>query len=187
MKTAREKSKGHYLKDTTNPDLLTEALNHTVNGDITMCHAVNFAERDNEMKIISKVKDYNIYLKRTKYTLVKEQVPLKNMHAMLHAMLNVAGIKYQILLDITFVNEIQNSTADMLKQEVINEIKDFFSVVLEEGTVVSVSKYLSICVHHSKENNPSFLGDITLADSTVHSIKETVIKCFQDNGIVLQK
>lgn len=103
------------------------------------------------MKIISKVKDHNIHLKRTRYILVKTEIPLENMHVMLHATLNVVGMKYQTLLDSTSVSEIQKFNADMLKQEVINEVKVFFSVELEEKTADSVSKHLSICIHHSKE------------------------------------
>lgn len=131
--------------------------------------------------------DCDVFLMRTVYVVMKEELPLDKVNALLDLQrINKVEMPYQNLSWST-VTEIQNIIAESLKKEIIDKINasKFFAVLIDESTDITVSKRLSVCVRYCYAGSPqtSFLGNIELQDGRAHTITEVLLKFLKECNI----
>ena len=128
---------------------------------------------------------------RTVYTLMKNDIPLEKVNAILELQhCNGLKIEYQNL-SWTTVTDIRDCIANVLKKTLIEKINrsEYYAILLDETTDITVTKRLSICVRYfyGGTAETSFLGNVELPDGRVHTITAAVQKFLEDAGIDMSK
>ncbi|XP_060596481.1 zinc finger protein 862-like [Ruditapes philippinarum] len=130
-----------------------------------------------------KIDNADVYLMRTVYMVMKEELPLDKVNAILELQrINKADISYRNL-SWTTITEIQNLIALILKEDLIQRLRssEYFAMLIDETTDVSISKRLSICVRYIHNGIPytDFLANIELSDGCAHTIVTALLTYFE--------
>ena len=100
--------------------------------------------------------------------------------------LNGANTKYMNLSHGN-VSEIQECITTMFERSLVEEIKEseYFAVMIDENTDLSVQKHLSVCVRFVKNGEAvtKFLGNMSVADGKAHTIVQALVTCLHDRGL----
>ena len=128
---------------------------------------------------------------RTVYTLMKNDIPLEKVNAILELQhCNGLKIEYQNL-SWTTVTDIQDCIANVLKKTLIEKINrsEYYAILLDETTDITVRKRLSICVgyFYGGTAETSFLGNAELPDGRAHTITAAVQKFLEEASIDMSK
>ena len=133
----------------------------------------------------SSCKDTDIDSKlfRTVFYAAREGLPTNQVNNLLVLQrMNGADIKYKNLSWDT-LSGIQSSIKSVLQKEIVTDIleSDFFSVILDESTDLTVEKHLSICLRYTKhgESVTKFLTNISVQDGRAHTIVNQVIQALE--------
>ncbi|XP_053392615.1 zinc finger protein 862-like [Mercenaria mercenaria] len=146
------------------------------------------SEGDDDLKDLDQP---DISLFRTVYSLMKNEIPINQLDAMLELQrLNGVEMPYKNL-SWTTVTEIQDIIADNYKKDLITEINtsNFYALLLDESTDITVSKRLSICVRYVRNGQAvtSFLASTEIPDGCAYTIVESVHKVITSLGLDLTK
>ncbi|KAH3818002.1 hypothetical protein DPMN_119587 [Dreissena polymorpha] len=95
---------------------------------------------------------------------MKGELPLDKVNALLDLQrINKVDMPYRNL-SWTTITELQNINASYVKKETVDKLSksDFFAVIIDESTDITVSKRISLCVRyvHAGTAQTSFLGNI---------------------------
>ena len=89
------------------------------------------------------------------------------------------------------MTDIRDCIANVLKKTLIEKINisEYYAILLDETTDITVTKRLSICVRYfyGGTAETSFLGNVELPDGRAHTITAAVQKFLEDAGIDMSK
>ena len=114
------------------------------------------------------VEDDDVKLFHTIFYVSKEELPTEKVNSLLELQnLNGANTKYKSLSYVT-INEIQDCISNILQRSLVEEIiqSEFYSVMIDESTDLSVQKHLSVCVRFVKNGEAvtKFLANVFIQD-----------------------
>ena len=137
------------------------------------------------------ISNSDVFLIRTVYMEMKEEMPLEKVNAVLDLQrLNKADMPYRNL-SWTTITEIQSIIAGFLKKDLPNKLRHsmYFAVLIDESTAITVSKRLSICVRYVNAGRPqtAFLGNVELEDGCAHTITTALLSYFEQSDIDASK
>lgn len=146
------------------------------------------SEKDDNYDDLEK---QDLYLFRSVYSLMKNEIPLNQLNAILELQrLNGAEMPYQNLSWST-IKEIQEIISENYKKDLVSEINtsNFFALLLDESTDITVSKRLSICVRYVKNGEAftSFLASAEITDGCAYTVVEAVHNIVTSLGLDLTK
>lgn len=133
------------------------------------------------------VEDDDVKLFRTIFYVSKEELPTEKVNSLIELQnLNGAKIKYKNLSYVT-INEIQDCISSIIQRSLVEEIvqSDFYAVMIDESTDLSVQKHLSVCVRYVKNGEAvtKFLANVAIEDGKAHTIVQQLIKCLTHLGL----
>ena len=122
---------------------------------------------------------------------MKTEIPLNKLDAILELQrLNGVEMPYQNLSRTT-VSEIQGIIAEHYKKDLVTQVNasNYYAILLDESTDITVSKRLSICVRYVKHGQAitSFLASAEIPDGCAYTIVESVHKTITNLGLDLTK
>ena len=137
------------------------------------------------------ISNSDVFLIRTVYMVMKEEMPLEKVNAVLDLQrLNKADMPYRNL-SWTTITEIQSIIAGFLKKDLTDKLRHsmYFAVLIDESTDITVSKRLSICVRYVNAGRPqtAFLGNVELEDGCAHTITTASLSYFEQSDIDASK
>lgn len=88
------------------------------------------------------------------------------------------------------ITDNQRSISHVLKSSLVDDIKssDFYGLMLDESTDITVQKRLSVCIRYVKSGEAvtQFLCNVSIEDGKAYTLVNCVIKILEDFGIPLE-
>ncbi|XP_045212023.2 zinc finger protein 862-like [Mercenaria mercenaria] len=133
----------------------------------------------------------DLILFRTVFYAASEELPTVKVNSLLELQrLNGASITYRNLSWDT-LSEIQKYICTIIKRDLIEHIResDFYAIMIDESTDLTVQKHLSICVRYVNKGEPvtEFLGNIGLEDGKAHTVVAALINYLNELQIDASK
>ena len=133
------------------------------------------------------MKGEDIKLFRTVFCLGKKLQPSDMINTFLQLQsLNLVNLQYQNL-SWDSIKGIQSCISDTIQRSINEAVlnSQFYGILLDESTDISVQKHLSICIRYVLNGEPvtKFLTNVSLDDGKAHTIVNVTVKCLEDFGI----
>ena len=138
-----------------------------------------------------QVNDDEHKLFRTVFYAADEGLPTKQVNKQLDLQrINGAEIKYRQLSWDTLC-EIQSCITKAIRDELVSEIvqSEFYSIMIDESTDLTVQKHLSICIKYVKNGEAvtKFLTNVNVEDGKAHTIVRHVVTALENHGLKPEK
>ena len=126
---------------------------------------------------------------RTVFCLAKKLQPSDMTNTFLHwQSLNGVDIQF-INLSWDSIKDIQSCISDTIQRSITEAVANcqYYGILLDESTDISVQKHLSICIRYVHYGEPvtKFLTNVSLVDGKAHTIVSVTVKCLEDFGLPL--